>query len=151
MKIESCLEIQAYLDGELDPGRKAAIATLCQQDPETRSLYDALKSLRETVRENEPEHRLTDSREFYWSQVQRRIAAEERKNAQPVDPQFAWSRLIRWLVPVGGLAAVALGFTLSEQPIPVVSTFASFASAPQAVTSVEYRSDIDGVTVHWIN
>lgn len=148
MKMETCLELQAHLDGELPPGRREAVQALCAQDAEAQALYQSLKTLRETVRDHEPEHRLSESREFYWSQIQRRIASAEAQAAPAPQTLSAWSQLFRWLVPLGGLAAVALIFTLKD---PARPRNVAFNTAPNPATSVEYRSDADGVTVHWIN
>ncbi len=152
MKTETCLEVQAYLDGELESSRRAAIAALCEQDTAARALRDSLQVVRDTVRQHEPEHRLSDSREFYWSQIQRRIAAAERQaETRPARPLPAWTGLFRWLVPVAGLAAVTLVFTLRDDPRQLLIDGTVLAAAPASATSVEYRSDTDGVTIHWIN
>lgn len=152
MKTETCLEIQAYLDGELEPSRRTAVAAYCEQDPEARALCHSLQVVRDAVRQHEPESCLSDSREFYWSQVQRRIAAAERQAQTAPDRSLpAWTGIFRWLVPVAGLAAVTLVFTLRDTPGQVLGSGDLVAALPSAATSVEYRSDADGVTIHWIN
>ena len=79
MKTETCLEIQAYLDGELDSRRQKEAAALCDRDPEARALHASLENLRGVLQSHEPVHLVPDSREFYWSQIQKRIAAAERR------------------------------------------------------------------------
>jgi anti-sigma factor RsiW len=146
MKIETCLEIQAYLDNELNAERRSAVEALCAADPEAASLRDALRSVKATVRTHETEIRLNESREFYWSQIQRRIAAAERESAAPnrrILP--TWSALYRWLIPAVGLAAMVAVVTLRDDGRSELS------SAVASGSTVEYRSDADGVTVHWIN
>jgi len=146
MKIETCLEIQAYLDNELTAERRGAVEALCAADPEASSLREALRSVKATVRTHETEIRLNESREFYWSQIQRRIAAAERESAAPNRRTLpAWSALYRWLVPAVGLAAVVAVVTLRDDRRSELS------SAVAGGSTVEYRSDADGVTVHWIN
>ncbi len=146
MKIETCLEIQAYLDNELNPERRGAVEALCAADPEAASLREALRSVKETVRTHEPEIRLSESREFYWSQIQRRIATAERESAAPNRRTLpAWSALYRWLAPAVGLAAIALVISLKD------SRQSEFSYAVAGGTVEVYRSDADGVTVHWVN
>ena len=52
---------------------------------------------------------LDDTREFYWSQVERQIEAEE-PISDSVQPELATGTLgnvLRWLIPVGSLAAIS--------------------------------------------
>jgi anti-sigma factor RsiW len=146
MKIETCLEIQAHVDNELNADRRAAVEALCASDPEAASLREALRSVKETVRNHEPEIRLNESREFYWSQIQRRIAAAERESAPATVRRMpTWAALYRWLAPAVGLAAVALVITLKNP------RHSELSNAVAGGTVEVYRSDADGVTVHWIN
>ena len=147
MKIETCLEIQAYLDNELNPERRGAVEALCAADPEAAALREALRSVKETVRTHEPEIRLAESRDFYWSQIQRRIAAAERESAAPNRRTLpTWSAIYRWLVPALGLAAVAAVVITLKNP-----RHSELSNAVAGGTVEVYRSDADGVTVHWIN
>lgn len=140
MKPETLLEIQAYADGELEAARRAEVERLLQADPSARALHKELCQMRAAVQAHEPAGRVADSREFYWSQIQRRIAAEDTAAArQPkAAPVFHW---LRWLAPILGVAALALIFTLrSGAP-------SSLANA----SAMTFRSDNDGLTIHWIN
>ena len=103
MKTETCLEIQAYVDGELDASRRAVVERLCATDSEARQLSDGLKALRSAVRANEPEIHVPESREFYWSQIQRRMSAASA-TAPTTDTGAAWTQWMRWLVPMAGAA-----------------------------------------------
>lgn len=148
MKTETCLEVQALVDGELDARRSADVIALCANNAEAQALRDTLQNVRNTLQQTESQYRLTESREFYWSQIQRRIQAAEAAPSRETKPLSLWSGLLRWLVPTAGLAAIALALTL-RVPTPVTDLAYNAEASP--VTSVEYRSDTDGVTVHWIN
>jgi len=153
MKTETCLEIQAYVDGELDASRRAVVERLCATDSEARQLSDGLKALRSAVRANEPEIHVPESREFYWSQIQRRMSAASA-TAPTTDTGAAWTQWMRWLVPMAGAAAVVSLLTLPGREGQTTTTLASMSPAPTysaPASSVIYRSDTDGVTVHWIN
>ena len=67
MNTETCLEIQTYVDGELDASRRAAVERLCADDLTAQRVLDGLAGVRGTLRANELEHLVPDSREFYWS------------------------------------------------------------------------------------
>jgi len=151
MNTKTCLEIQAYVDGELDASRRIAIERLCAEDVAARSLRDDLESVRGTVRANEPEHFVPDSREFYWSQVQRRIAAADRAGHRSASRPSALLGVLRWLVPVAGVATVAMVFAFQHYDLPARGTLTAMNSPIEPNSSTIYRSDVDGVTVHWIN
>lgn len=154
MKTETCLEIQAYVDGELDAARRATVEQLCATDPEARQLSDGLTALRGTLRANEPEHVVPETREFYWSQIQRRLEVPSGVTSSPQERTPAYSAWIRWLVPLAGIAAVVALLTLPQGGSPASTSLASLTASPSATassSSMVYRSDADGVTVHWIN
>jgi anti-sigma factor RsiW len=79
---EWTLDLQAYVDGELEPSRRAEVERVLAGDVEARDLVAALRSLGEVVRAHEPAERVPETREFYWSQVQRRIRLAEAADAR---------------------------------------------------------------------
>lgn len=154
MKIETCLEIQASVDGELDASRQAAVEHLCAGDPAARRLSNELGALRDAVRSNEPEFSVPETREFYWSQIHRRMNAADTEAGRKSAPGSVGLRWLRWLIPVAGAAAVVSLLTLPEREKPATATLASRSPARAALasaTQIVYRSDSDGVTVHWID
>ena len=80
------LDLQAYVDGELDASRKADVERALQSDVEAQQLVAGLRELGRLVRETEPVHPLPVSKEFYWSQIQRRIETAERQQATAARP-----------------------------------------------------------------
>src|ERR1041385_6949932 len=77
MNTELQLQIQAYLDNELPASEARRIASVISNDLEAQELYRELKDTREIVSTNELPLRLQEPRDFYFSQIQRRIAAAE--------------------------------------------------------------------------
>ena len=153
MNKETCLQVQALADGELDASHRDRIAQLCAQDPEAARLAESIAALRAALQSHEPDHAVSESREFYWSRIRNRIETLEAAGARrrvPAGPSW-----LRWLAPVAGLATVLVGAALRKPDEPVSRTFAAMGSGtfPGELaqdTSVTYRSDADGVTVHWI-
>ena len=109
MKQEDKLKIQAWLDGELAPQESARIADLIDNDLEAKELSEDLSAMQKALEVGEKTAVLEGSREFYWSQVERQIEAEEpiTENAQPELMSGSLGNALRWLIPVGSLAAIS--------------------------------------------
>ena len=140
MKLEQALEVQALLDGQLDAGRKAEVERLVQDDAGAAALVAELQSVSHALRTHESPLAVPDSREFYWSQIQRRIAAEEvvRDRSRSSGSILGW---IRWLAPALGVAAVA-------------AILAMRGGSPTTLADssvMTFRSDADAITIHWLN
>ena len=108
MKHEDKLRIQAWMDGELAPKEAARIATLIEQNPEALALSEELRVVENALHLGEKPAILDDSRDFYWSQIERQIDAEEPLPEPYAAPVFASGNLLRWMVPVGSLGAIVL-------------------------------------------
>ena len=152
MSSEQMLEIMAQVDGELAAGRQADVQRLLATDAEAAALHRELSTMRQAIRAHEPLGHVADSREFYWSQIQRRIDQEARAAAHAANPKPQLSSWLRWLVPAIGVAAVAVVMSLQQTASPTIKEMASTVDSSQAeASSLTYRSEADGVTVHWIN
>jgi len=149
--IELALELQAYVDGELDVRRRGEVEELLAADPEARAMVAELRELQELVRANEPVVMVPETREFYWSQVQRRIASAERREERtgrevPIK-SMQWAR---WLLPAFGVAAVAVALVVPRSSAGRLGAASGFADLGDPV-SLTFHSDTDGITIHWIN
>ena len=141
------LDLQAYVDGELPSERRAAVEAALAGDANARDLVAGLRCLSELVRANEPVLRVPASREFYWSQIQRQIErAENQEATRPAGFALGW---LRWLVPAVGAAAVAVVISLRPGR-EEVTLAAGFDSVQTDSSAVVFRSESDGVTIHWI-
>ncbi len=142
---EQLLDLQAYVDGELPEERRRQIEAALPSDLDARELVDGLRQLGTLIRANEPTASVPASREFYWSQIRRQIEAEQPK-APAASAALGW---LRWLIPALGVAAVAV--VVSTRSGPRELTLAGGGDVTLAdVSSTVFRSESDGVTVHWI-
>ena len=109
MKQEDQLKIQAWLDSELAPQESARIADLIDNDLEAKELADDLRAIQKVLEVGEKKAVLEDSREFYWLQVERQIEAEDpiTENAHQELVSVSLGNVLRWLIPVGSLAAIS--------------------------------------------
>src|SRR5687768_6783239 len=105
MNRETQLQVQAYLDNELSPGEARNISKLISSDAEARDLFGELKSTREALVANEPLPSLPESREFYWSKIQRAIERAERTNER-VTPSASRPWWLRIMAPIAGAVAL---------------------------------------------
>ena len=122
MKQEDILRIQAWMDGELAPKEAARVATLIEQNPEALALSEELRVVENALHLGEKPAILDDSRDFYWSQIERKIDAEEPLLEPYAAPVLASGNLLRWMVPVGSLGAIVVLMmnygTMNPQPQP---------------------------------
>src|SRR4051812_42266364 len=99
------LTIQALLDGELSSREAGQLERLLATDAEARALCAELKMTKTVLAGNEPELKLPETREFYWSKIQRQI--EHAEVAEPVARTPFWLTWRRYFAPLGGVAIVA--------------------------------------------
>ena len=106
MNTELMLKLQSWVDGELPDSEAARVAEFVRTDKEASALAEELKMTRGFLAGNEPEAKLGESREFYWSKIERGI---ERAGATaPGRETLPWLlALRRFLVPASGFALVA--------------------------------------------
>jgi anti-sigma factor RsiW len=161
MNRDTQLKVQAYLDNELSPGDARNVSKLISSDAFARELYHELKTTREVVSANEPEIQLPESRDFYWSQIQRRIAAAERQTAAaPARPW--WLRIMAPALGTAALFALLLTVVDTNQPTnqqnPLVAPPSRTAAAPlhqveeaAGVSTFTFRSEAEGVTLVWLS
>ena len=85
IEYETQLKLQAFLDGELPEDEARTIAARVAQDPEATDLLAELRNTRQALSLFEEGPKLPESREFYWSKIQRAI--EQLEPAPAVAPE----------------------------------------------------------------
>jgi len=140
MSTEQQLKLQAFLDGELPDGEAREVAALIARDAEAARLHAELKNTRLALKGSEPGMVLPESREFFWSKIQREI--ERTAPVVKPEPQVSiFSMLRRLLVPMVSVAAlVIIGVIAAKQ-------FSSTADAATVGTVTEL-ADAGAVTYH---
>ena len=146
MKHEDKLRIQAWMDGELAPKESAQIATVIEQNPEALALSEELRVVENALHFGEKPAILNDSRDFYWTQIERQIDAEEPLPEPYAVPVLVSSNLLRWMVPVGSLGAIVILImnfgAMNPQPQPSVPGVIS--EAPASVTPTGRTESVSG-------
>jgi len=159
MNSDTQLKIQAYLDNELSSGDARKLAGLITSDREAQALYNSLRATKDLLKANEPEVKLDDSREFYWSRIQRQIETASREPAPgPASPW--WIRIVAPLAGTAALFALVIAVLNPGTNVTRKSSPETLASKPlhgqvqdltPEVSSVTFRSEADGVTVVWLS
>lgn len=147
MKTESKeLRLMAYLDNEVSASEGRQIAAWIARDAEARALFEELKATRELVRGNEAELAVPETRDFYWSQISRRMATAEREGV-PAEAAPAKNWWLRFLAPATALSAIALFAITSFQPD---SRNYAHTEASETDRSISFYSPEHRMNVVWI-
>jgi anti-sigma factor RsiW len=147
MKHNSELELQSYLDGELSSREAARVADWLARDAEARDLLAELQMTKKAVAGNEMEIALPESREFYWSKIQRQIeheAKQEERAAQRA-PVFSWRKFVAPFV--GACAMLAI---LMIAQFRSGSAFDELTSTSDDMEAVTFHDHTGGMTVVWL-
>jgi anti-sigma factor RsiW len=151
IKYKEQLKLQAYLDGELPEREMRSLADRLARDEGAAALVTELRQTREALSGFEEGMQLPESREFYWSKVQREIqrqGAPPRESAK-LNPILAGLRL--WLRPAMAFALVTvLGLVVTKELWPVGSPHPAVTSLEDAgaFTYHDYKA---GVTLVWLS
>jgi anti-sigma factor RsiW len=146
MDYNTQLKVQTYLDGELPPDEARAIANLLAQDREAVALFTELRNTRQSLVGTEIGVTLPESREFFWSKVQREIHAQERTQVPADAPVLRfWRRL---LVPAAAVCALLMAGLITLSTGSKVSLIETAVADPGAFT---YHDFSTGTTLVWFS
>jgi len=152
MTDETALRIQAWLDGELPSAEVSAVSRLVQSDAGAAEAAQELETVRSWLAAGEMPRSLPESREFYWSKIQRTIVGHAETEATTDAGRLAGWRWWRWVVPAG-LAATLAVVLFTSKPSPPQSaglTSAEIDSPQEDWGTITFRSDSEQMTVVWV-
>jgi len=152
MTEEQQLKLQAFLDGELSEKDAREVAAWAARDPDATALLGELRNTRQALANFEPALKVPESREFYWSKIQREIQRREPEiPPAPVRSVSLFTILRRVLMPVGAMAVLAFAGVLAYHEIvpgaPPIHVKAMLADAG----AFTYRDQSQGMTVIWLS
>jgi len=156
MNSELQLKIQAYLDGELAESESRQIAELVARDAEAAALLTELKNTKSAFAAGEADLKLPESREFYWSKIQRQIERVESTQADGLtEPPSRWWP--RFLAPAGVLAGLAIFVAVVLRNPDGGGSFLALDDSHEIETPLEetssfsFRSEAAAMTVVWVD
>jgi anti-sigma factor RsiW len=153
MNDEQQLKLQAFLDGELPEPEARAVASWLARDAEATALLSELRHTRQALAASEPALKVPESREFYWSKIQREIERQEPARETVVEPDSVFKILRRFLLPAGSVAALAAILLVSglqfglRRPSSTPDTEMNLAQAD----TFTYRDNANGTTLVWLS
>jgi anti-sigma factor RsiW len=150
MNEEQQLKLQAFLDGELPEKDTREVASWLARDADATALHTELRNTRQALKGFEPELKVPESREFYWSKIKREI---ERSAPAPAPERISlFTSLRRFLLPLGAVAVFALAAVIT------LHQFGGSAAHPVQVNAIladagafTYRDESQGMTVVWLS
>lgn len=151
MKLELQLKLQAYLDGELPARETSEVTDWLARDAEARALLAELQNTRGALKTFEAELKLPESREFYWSGIQRRIGQLERTPSVDEPPAWLSALLRRFLAPAGALAALVIAATLITRQLHPGGATAAMEAETAFGNAFTYRDYASGTTLVWLS
>src|SRR4051794_9925969 len=103
MTDEQQLKLQAFFDGELPESESREVAAWIARDPDATALLKELRNTRQALSTFEPGLKLPESREFFWSKIEREIRRFEPA-PQTAERVPLMALLRRILAPAGAFA-----------------------------------------------
>jgi anti-sigma factor RsiW len=155
MNEEQQFKLQAFLDGELPEREVREVLALTQHDEDAAQLLAELKNTRQAIAKSESHPALPESREFYWSKIQREIQRlEPRETAAPAVSIF--DSLRRWLLPVTAAAALAIAGLIGYQHLaaggkPVLAEAPQVEMTLADADAVTYQDQEESTTLVWLS
>lgn len=151
MNHDAKLKLQAYFDKELDTRENLEIANWLERDPEARALVSEFADVKTLLRENELETPVPETREFYWSKIERAIRenASSRAEREAATPHRWWMRILAPAVGAAVLVVAALSLTRVTQGTR--SSYVQEIETPiEDMNTISFHSPSAGMTVVWV-
>jgi anti-sigma factor RsiW len=144
------LKLQAYVDGELSEREVREVEGALAGDAEARALLAELQNTNAALATFEAELKLPETREFYWSKIQRQIEREQAPAPVAARPIPWWQR---FLIPAGGVAALVIAVLIGlKQNKPLVQgPFVPVETHLSDSGAMTYRDQSEGLTVVWLS
>jgi anti-sigma factor RsiW len=148
--LDSQLKLQAYLDDELSNAEAAEVKRWLAEEPEAQALLDELRNTKSALVGYEATFKLPESREFFWSKIEREI--ERQTEAPAPAPNTSWLyRLRHHFLPLSGVALLTLflGGLFVESGRPA-GQFGEMEMASDQMGSYTFRDQKENVTMVWL-
>ena len=146
---EDQLKLQSYLDGELSEAEAREVANWLSRDQDAAALLTELRQTRQALVGFEESVRLPESREFYWSKIQREI--QRQQTPAPNRAPGLLEKLRRFLVPATGVAVLGLLALIATREAGTTGPETSAETALEDSGAFTYHDYSAGATLVWLS
>ena len=154
MKTENLLKLQAYLDDELTAQESRQVSKWLASDPDAQAVCRQLREAKTLLAGNEWPVRVPETREFYWSKIERRIvrleAAADSESAPAAAPWW-----VRLAAPLAGVAVLIILVLALVKPFSGAGALAGYfheiETPLEESNAISFHSQAAGMTVVWID
>jgi hypothetical protein len=145
-----------WLDGELSPEEHARFEAMMAADPALGEEARSMKKMGEAIRAHVTLEREVPHADFFNSQIQERIAAEEQaeqraKTGTKATSASTWLDWLRTPWAYAGIAAVlTVGFFLLQQPKPAgahTQILSLYAPSASVKATASYNAEADATVL----
>jgi len=156
MNWDQKLKLQAWMDGELSESEARQMAALVENDPDAKVVATELRLTRDFLAGNEPEVRLAESTDFYWSKIRRDIERLDRAGELESNRAQWWLAWRRLLAPVSGLALITFVSVLSislfnrSQVSESLQHLVEVENLSEDIDSISYKSQSENMFVVYL-
>ena len=150
MNVDLGIRLQAYLDGELTGREAQQVTALIETDAEARALFSELEQTRTMLKGNEPELALPESREFFWSKIEREISRAETVPAEQRGWLVFFRRHVRALSGAAMAAALVM-FAAFQMNLVPRDLFEEIDNPLDDTGAFSFRSESQRMTLVWIS
>jgi anti-sigma factor RsiW len=151
MNYEEQLKLQSFLDGELPEKDARDVAARVARDKQAAALLAELRHTREAITGFEDAVRLPESREFYWSKIQREIDRLQPVTAREAPAFSLWAYLRRLAVPATALALVAIAGLVANRGLHGFGGAGVTEVSVSDAEALTYRDYAAGTTLVWLS
>lgn len=156
MNWDQQLKVQAWMDGELPEGEARQVAALVESDPAARALVAELRLTSGFLADNEPEAKLGESHDFYWSKIRRDIESLDKAAGRELRRSEWWLAWRRLLAPISGLALIAFVSLVSfnvfnRSPVnESLQHLVEVENLSEDIDSISYKSQSENMFVVYL-
>ena len=149
------LKVQALVDGEITGREAEELRARIEGDDALRELHARLTAVRGLMTGAELPRTLPESGDFHWSQISKAIEREERQAKHLARPASGANWLLRWVLPLAGVACLMLFLTLQQTTRPDLGI--SLGSDHELELSIDdldvmtFNTGDDAMSVVWLD
>ncbi len=150
MDHDAQLKLQAWLDGELSEAESREVADWAARDREAGALAEELRNTSGALAGFEADLRLPETREFFWSKIEREIARQEAPTPARAPRGSYLAGFRRFLVPASAVALLVIAGLMLPRPSGQ-SAGAEVEIALADAGAFTYRDYSAGTTLVWFS